>query len=471
MRTSMWFLRNGAFAATTVIMAASSPAASADHPGELERISYALPLGTAVPDGLVGAEALKTLGHRTALTGKGATAMETAGPVSGYTARASTASATGAPTPRSPRTVGPAAVTYPDPARSISLAECRAQIDRPDGGKFYVKSRFAVCTGIRMISTWTKRGAPVGTSETKIFIRGTVPKEADRTMTFDYDVVGFKKVGAIPTDREMYKIEGTIPQTWPSKARYTKGGSLPVTKSFDALRAMPSAHFTHTVRYAPGQGTGAGAADVVFAVYQPVVTASAVPGWIGAPSTGKPFLLAPRWDAAKYLNNPTGGTKPANKGSAAFSYLSTLEYSTKATAPERGAAAHIKKAFTKPKTTQPPNGDKRIPGQNVDTPLHRLYLDAKRRKDNRSRAVSNCRRYFGADYTKGGKDCDEYPFATTYEGAAQAEYDPHSEKLNFSVLPVDATQNQDAGRILGHFLTKNRIIDGPDDGFLVKITS
>ncbi|WP_254711040.1 NucA/NucB deoxyribonuclease domain-containing protein [Streptomyces lunaelactis] len=468
---SMRRLRDGALAATAVLMAAMTPAASAEDHGDLERVSYVLPLGIAELEGPVTADAIGVLGEKAELVSGGMTALETVGPVAGYAPRAATASAAATPAVSRAQRAAPAAVSYPAPARSISLAECQAKIDRPGGEKFYVKSRFAVCTGIRMTSTWSRNGAPVGTSETKVFIRGTVPKEADRTMKFDYDVVGFKKVGAIPTDREMYRIEGTIPKVWPASARKTQGGNLPVTKSFDALRAMPSAHFIHTVRYAPGQGTGAGAADVVFAVYQPVITASAVPGWIGAPSIGKPFMLAPRWDAAKYLNNPTGGSTPANKGSASFSYLATLHYSTKATAPERGAAGHIKKAFTTPKATQPPNGDKRIPGQSVDAPLHRLYLDAQRRKDNRAKALSNCRRYFGPDYTQGGKDCDEYPFATTYEGAAQADHDPHAEKLNFSVLPVDSTQNQNAGRMLGQFLTRNRIIDGPEDGFLVKISS
>ncbi|NUL01932.1 hypothetical protein HRW07_01420 [Streptomyces lunaelactis] len=103
--------------------------------------------------------------------------------------------------------------------------------------------------------------------------------------------------------------------------------------------------------------------------------------------------------------------------------------------------------------------------------MHRLYLNAQRRKGNRAKAISNCRGHFGANYIQGGRDCDEYPFATTYEGAAQADYDPHAEKLNFSVLPVDSMQNQDAGRLLGQFSTQNRIIDGPEDGLLVKISS
>ncbi|GAA2768565.1 hypothetical protein GCM10010103_76070 [Streptomyces paradoxus] len=30
----------------------------------------------------------------------------------------------------------------------------------------------------------------------------------------------------------------------------------------------------------------------------------------------------------------------------------------------------------------------------------------------------------GANYTQGGaRECDEYPFATTYEGAAEHDYD------------------------------------------------
>ncbi|QWQ39619.1 hypothetical protein KME66_00330 [Streptomyces sp. YPW6] len=89
----------------------------------------------------------------------------------------------------------------------------------------------------------------------------------------------------------------------------------------------------------------------------------------------------------------------------------------------------------------------------------------------RPEVVAACRRYFGPDYTKGGKDCDEYPFATTYEGSAQADHDPFAEKLNYSAMPVNARQSQDAGILLGQFMTKNRIVDGPEGGLIVKITS
>ncbi|MFF3459591.1 hypothetical protein ACFYXH_35880 [Streptomyces sp. NPDC002730] len=155
-------------------MAAMTPAASADEHGDLERVSYVLPLGIATPDGSLTANAIRALGEKAELVGGGMTALETVGPVASYAPRAVTASAAATPVVPRVRTAAPAAVSYPAPARSISLAECQAKIDRPGGEKFYVKSRFAVCTGIRMTSTWTRNGAPVGSSEAKVFIRGTV---------------------------------------------------------------------------------------------------------------------------------------------------------------------------------------------------------------------------------------------------------------------------------------------------------
>ncbi|MFC9223839.1 hypothetical protein ACFT8W_24440 [Streptomyces hygroscopicus] len=81
------------------------------------------------------------------------------------------------------------------------------------------------------------------------------------------------------------------------------------------------------------------------------------------------------------------------------------------------------------------------------------------------------KRYFGDGYGQGGKfECDEYPFASTYEGAAEHEWDPDAKKDNYSVLPIDAKQNGDAGLLLQGFYAKNRMLDGLEDGFIVKIT-
>jgi len=63
------------------------------------------------------------------------------------------------------------------------------------------------------------------------------------------------------------------------------------------------------------------------------------------------------------------------------------------------------------------------------------------------------------DDPPGPCNCDEYPFASTREGASRA---------SFSVKRIDALDNQRAGARLGNFFTSQRVIDG--DTFYVNIT-
>lgn len=50
-----------------------------------------------------------------------------------------------------------------------------------------------------------------------------------------------------------------------------------------------------------------------------------------------------------------------------------------------------------------------------------------------------------------GQSCDEYPFASTYEGAAN--------NSDYSAVAVNAAQNSFAGTRLATFYQNNRIID------------
>ncbi|WKK22105.1 RICIN domain-containing protein [Streptomyces olivoreticuli] len=354
----------------------------------------------------------------------------------------------------------------------MSLKECQDHMGPDD--KMYIKSRFAVCTSLQAVQSWSQNGKPAGISTMTLFVRGTVPKESDRTIHFDYDVTTFAKDGKTGTAGLMYKIEPKFPEVYAPKAKgkMQNGGSLPVTLSWDDLSARrPTAHFEHTARVAPGLGTGSGFADVVSTVYEPVLTSQVPPGWDGKSTSGSPFFMAPRWDSAGYLRNSTGEGKPENRGSAVFSYDPTLLYSTAPDAPEFGVAKHIEKVYNDPNHTVPSSFEgKMIPGR-IRSPLHRLLTDNPQYSRNRDVAIQNCKRYYGDGYSEGNtKDCDEYPFASTYEGAAQSEFNPEARRNNFSVLPVIKKQNSDAGTLLKGFYTKNRIIEGTDDGFLVGIT-
>ena len=131
-------------------------------------------------------------------------------------------------------------------------------------------------------------------------------------------------------------------------------------------------------------------------------------------------------------------------------------------------AAHIEAAYTSPGTgTVPPATGKVIPGfAATGKPLTRLYpaYDMNVYTANRRAAVAACVTYFGASYTDGGKQCDEFPFASSYQGASTV-----SGKWWYSVLPVPGAQNGYAGTNLGAWLTANRILSG--DPYWVEVTS
>ncbi|MFD5734917.1 hypothetical protein ACFWIY_19125 [Streptomyces sioyaensis] len=434
--------------------------------------TYVLPAGTPMPTvkELVSGEGLRQLERAAAEADGPRNALETVGAAGRYAAKSANPSALGAALPAVAKAAAaaPSALTYPDSPRSMSLAECKAHM----GGdaKYYLKSRFAVCTALQVTQAWiNRRGGGSGTSSLTFYIRGTVPKETSRTINFDWDVTNFVKVGNPPTSGEMFTIKSALPKTWPSRVNVNYGGTTPNAKSYDQLARMKPAHFTHTVTVAPGQGNS-GRTDLVEAIYEPTISVTVPPPWVGDFKSGKPFMLAPRWDAAPYLKNSTGGSSPMKRGAASFAYLGFLHYSSKATAPERGVAQHIKTAFTQPSRTKPTNPAKKVAGQEPKHPLHRIAADTARHDRNRVLAVADCKRYFGPKYSQNNtKDCDEYPFASTYEGAAEFEYTADVMKNNYSVLPVDKKQNGDAGTLLKSFYAKNRVIDGLEDGFVVQI--
>jgi hypothetical protein len=331
---------------------------------------------------------------------------------------------------------------------------------------FYIKSRYALCSGKQFEQVWLRNGQPVGTSHFDVLAIGTIPKNS-RTITVTYyftDFTAAKENGAAAMG---ITTKGSITHLWPSTAAYTQGGvKMPFTRTWSQLLGADT--YKHTLTVAAGQGYDSAKTDLIAAVYVPNISLKAPPAWSSLPITGGDlFMLPPRWDKAPYLPN-------AAAGAASWAVLTPLRYSTAAGAPEREVALHIQKAFTKPGMAQPPMAKKDVPGKSPDPALTRLYWDNKRRELNRNRSTYNCGKYFGKDYaTSAGyaRECDEYPMASTYEGSGHSDYDPLAEPGNFSVLPVKKEHNRDAGILLAQFYDKNRVIDGPDDGFMVEITS
>ncbi|MFJ1672987.1 hypothetical protein ACIOK4_42845 [Streptomyces bottropensis] len=455
----------GAVAIGLLVSQTTGGAARADGAEALVMVSSLAPAGAAMPS-LEQLQAQADTGHAltqtSAYDSESQAALETVGPAASYAPRSRTPSGV-APASRSEVSASAAAAgLYPEPSRTMTAQECEEGLGTDK--KFFIKSRFAVCSGAQFTQTWVRNGAPVGQSRFVLLAMGTVAK-ASRTMEVQYRYTHMDQTGVTGTSGLMITPSVTVPQKWPASAQSRQGGLIPGAQSWAVLKAETAPGFLHTLTIDKGQGSKPD--DTVFAVYQPSLRLQPTGGWMMTGElSGKPFFLSPRWDAAGYISRA---------GGAVFSYVVAMPFSTKAGAKERLAAKHINDAYTKPETTKPVNNAKDLPGLTADRPLTRLYYDAQRRKDNRSEAVKACKKYWGNDYATGGKECDEFPFATTYQGAAQAleAYDPQHKapKKNFSARPIPKDDNGAGGRLMADFYRLNRIIDGSNDGFLIEIVS
>ncbi|MCC2335079.1 PKD domain-containing protein [Cellulomonas wangsupingiae] len=172
------------------------------------------------------------------------------------------------------------------------------------------------------------------------------------------------------------------------------------------------------------------------------------------------------------------GTYFRNQGDACvfFDVIPHLRYST-VSLKQKEVAEHIREAQDNPDSTYPkvsPERPKRIPGKFTgdadDPPLHRLPNSDPQTKLNTSHKNGACKatgQYVGLGLPPAlrpgtGQDCDEYPFRSTVEGAANPDWD-------FSVKAVNRGQNRSAGSTLGHYFDGDRIFHYRDP-FYVAIT-
>ncbi|MEU0099771.1 NucA/NucB deoxyribonuclease domain-containing protein [Streptomyces sp. NPDC006267] len=70
-------------------------------------------------------------------------------------------------------------------------------------------------------------------------------------------------------------------------------------------------------------------------------------------------------------------------------------------------------------------------------------------------------------YPSTGLGCDEFPTASTYEGAARAEHEGAQYTDEFSARYIDSDENQEAGSRLGAWYDNDRILNS--DAFILVI--
>ncbi|MFC9730489.1 NucA/NucB deoxyribonuclease domain-containing protein [Streptomyces roseolus] len=136
---------------------------------------------------------------------------------------------------------------------------------------------------------------------------------------------------------------------------------------------------------------------------------------------------------------------------------------------EAAVAEHIRTALEDPAATVPARTDppKRIPGGSADSPLHRLVRkkNPQRVRDNRKAVRAECAKLIKPGVPR--PECDEFPFASSLEGAGLPAYRPVAPYGDFSVKYVPGADNSSAGGALGAWYQRDRILDG--DPFFIRI--
>ncbi|NUK24040.1 NucA/NucB deoxyribonuclease domain-containing protein [Streptomyces lunaelactis] len=181
---------------------------------------------------------------------------------------------------------------------------------------------------------------------------------------------------------------------------------------------------------------------------------------VNSPRGETPWSLGPaiggRHDSAAYLAQY--GTQGAIFwGVMPSFYYSRLDASVKA------VAEHVFDALHAPQLTYPQKTDKDIPGNiwSGDQPIHRNFpgfnaASADVAAKNRSAKDRAC----AGLASKPGQQCDEFPFASTKEGAGKGDG-------NFSVRYVPQPDNSTAGARLSAWYGQDRILDG--DAYAISV--
>ncbi|MFJ9420365.1 NucA/NucB deoxyribonuclease domain-containing protein [Streptomyces sp. NPDC101227] len=152
-----------------------------------------------------------------------------------------------------------------------------------------------------------------------------------------------------------------------------------------------------------------------------------------------------RHDSASYLGASASG--------AIFDRVVPVMHYSRSSTAHGAVAQHIYTAQTNPAATWPKQDGKTIPGSIASGKrLMPLYPEwdanaAQAYKDNQKAKDAAC-----ADLEKvDGEDCDEYPFASTWEGAGLGDG-------NFSVQYLNSLQNRSAGGSLAGWYNSDRIL-------------
>ncbi|MFI7642281.1 hypothetical protein [Nonomuraea sp. NPDC049400] len=354
----------------------------------------------------------------------------------------------------------------------ISLEECRANTElsgRPEG---WIKNHFAYCAmGVTFAGARIRWGPiwwPAGSVEARVTLIGYGKAEPRPGSTTDR-FVDFKMfIDQVKPDGRWWRPDSTLEVEmecggWPTASACQvgrNGREAPVTEWMDNGEA-------EFELFSPAAPADASAGEQkAIGVFRPTFDWE-MPGARISPDEAKGSESGVRFDSAWYLPRKQGAIFDRTNPRIDFALDSEYRENTE----------HVDQALHRPGETKPFKEGKKLPGGSPENPLHRLYQGispehATRYNRNNTIARATCDREFPGWNSEPGKlQCDEYPFRSTYEGAARDEYeggDEHKYLNDFSVKPILSDHNSKAGTRLGVWYGADRILNG--DHFFVRIT-
>lgn len=387
----------------------------------------------------------------------------------------------------------------------ISPSDCAAsdEADEPGG---WIKNRFAWCKRDYKTESTAKACDPqrpdVCVIHGKLRTTFTVigygehtqdpdrPSRSERYLGFGFHVTSMVPTGVFLNPEATYSLSMRCYTNGPPadcSAPTANGALRPVshwqrdwTASVEFIsQAQPPAR-QHGDQFVHGEVT--------------VLSLGQVPGYLGAEQAEHPATSI-RFDSSWYNGTAKRGSifyVPDPPGEARPHPF--LTFSSAANSGYKEVADHLDQALNRPKETKPPFSDKQLPGKSMSNPLHRLVekydgdggYSEKRVAANRYEAKAwGCDPYFprwneprwppddpdGPD-SRPAFECDEYPFASTFEGAGRwkypaDEYGGARHQNMFSARPVFWRDNKKAGEVLLAWYNWDRIAH--KDAFFIRV--
>ncbi|MGJ7907730.1 NucA/NucB deoxyribonuclease domain-containing protein [Actinopolyspora sp. H202] len=332
--------------------------------------------------------------------------------------------------------------TFQERAEQL-LQECKEHPEAAKSDKGWIKNRFESCHHKRydLVVTTKKPVVKMGTLDFDRWVVG-IARNGSRRIDYQSSIENIETTTAPGYDSSKWSIELNF-----SSVTYGSGNLVAPERETrkDLLtewRKNPRWHITYT---SPEEGATEPYKTVEAGVFiDMTIDAPEAESWQPPENWRSKF----RFDSAgKTLGKPKGTVLTEARVEIPFS-LSSSKF------PE--SARHYSDAIKKPVTTFPSIVGKNIPG--IEEPLHRT-MDKEQKEANNRAAIRTCKDVWGS-YDGQLMNCDEYPFASTEEGAANSNG-------NYSARLIDAADNQAAGRWLNKHYQQNRIIDG--DPFYITI--